>query len=86
MWGCVFKKVMDKDPQLKRQLLAHPLVTKRRIDARDALKGGRFILVFLSCVFLLIFAHRTNAARLYYTAPPGMRLRYLDFTSLWVLK
>lgn len=41
MWGCQFKKILDKDPELKKRLLAHPLMTKKRLDVRDALKGGR---------------------------------------------
>lgn len=42
IWGCQFKRILEKDPQLKQQLLAHPLISKKRINPRDALKGGRY--------------------------------------------
>lgn len=43
MWGCEFKKVLAADPELKQRLMAHPLVTKKRLTVRDALKGGRCV-------------------------------------------
>jgi hypothetical protein len=41
--GCEFATFLKRNKNVHEELLAHPLVRRVRLEARDALKGGRYL-------------------------------------------